>query len=620
MNFYQKHKARLLQKKSSITTKLIQNKKTAKAQQAKRKPSGLSAVVLMHNGGMVYELSFIGRLLHFLYNLGFSVEYLLVKIFRNIGIFAKIAGDFFAEMLGNFFGRFVGLIRYAMREFNAPFATVIRAVSTISDIFTKEKHYGSTHMRIRLIGYIRTGIKKHLHLTSNPFCYILPAAALVVFIYTATTIFNYDYVLQVSNNNLALGYIENAKTMDSARMVVNERIQYQGSETTWEVKPSYNISVAQALPTDIETQDISTLANNLILSSGEDIQESTGLFVDGEFYGATQDRIQLENDINGLLNTYQRSRDDSTISFVQEVEMVDGLFLQSSIVEHNQLQGLINSTTGETIEEYTVAEGDTATNIAANFSITTGELISLNPDVDFDELEEGSTLNVKRENTFLTVKEVQQIVYEEVIEYETEQKSAANKPMGTVSTLVEGVDGLNVITADVVYIDGVQTSIDIVSTEVVTEPVTEVIEIGTALGSGGINYEGPALGSGAMIWPTGPGTGGVSRGFTGVRAHNGIDIWGAIGTPIYAVDSGVVVLVEYGSYGYGIQVMVDHGNGIRTRYAHNSSLNVQLGDTVVQGQQIAGMGSTGNSTGSHLHFEVILNGTTVDPGPYIGYY
>ncbi len=619
MNWYQKHKSRLLQKKSSVSTKLIQTKKGAKARQARRKPYTLSATVLMHNGGMIYELTLIGRFLYFLYNLGFSVEYVFVKIFRNIGIFAKIAGDFFAEMLGNFLGRIVGLVRYAMREFNAPFTTIVRAVSTISDIFSKEKHYGSTHMRVRLIGYIKTGIKKHLHLTSNPFCYILPAAALVVFAYTATTIFNYDYVLQVSNNDLALGYIENAKTMDSARMVVNERIQYQGSENTWQVNPAYNISVAQALPTDVETQDISTLANNLILSSGEDIQESTGLFVDGEFYGATQDRIQLETDINTLLNGYQRSMNDSTISFVQDVEMVDGLFLQSSIVEHNQLQGLINSSTGETIEAYTVVEGDTAADIAARFSITTGELSSLNPTVDFEELEAGTNLNVKRENTFLTVKEVQQIVYEEVIEFETEQSSASDLPMGTVKTVVEGVDGLNIITADVIYIDGVQTSIEIVSTEIVTEPVTEVIEVGTALGSGGIDYEGPALGSGAMIWPTGPGTGGVSRGFTGVYAHNGIDIWGAVGTPIYAVDSGVVVLVEYGSYGYGIQVMVDHGNGVRTRYAHNSSLNVQLGDTVVQGQQIAGMGSTGNSTGSHLHFEVIVNGTTVNPGPYIGY-
>ncbi len=616
MKLYHKNKFKeITSQTSKIFTKLRPSKKS-KVQKSSNTFIG-NGILTLQNGSMLYELSLFGRFTHTLYELGFVVEYFFVKMFRSLKVFSKVVGDFLAEILGRFFGRFFGLLSYAAREFSAPFATIIRAIKTVSDINAKEKHYGSTHLSVRIKGYILTGIKKHLHLTSNPFCYVLPLASLAVFIYTAYTIFGYSFVLEVSNNNLTLGYIDNAKTMDSARTMVTERIQYQGVESTWKLEPEYTISIAEALPKNIETQDIATLANNLILSSGQDIQEGTGLFVDGQFYGATQDRIQLETDINGLLESYQRSKTDSTIGFLQEIEMVDGLFLQTSIVEHNELQDLINSSTDETTLTYIVQPGDTASSIAAAFSITTGELLALNPNIDFDNLTEGNPLTVTLSSSFLTVEEVQPLVFEETVAYQTERKSVSSLPMGQVNTVVEGVDGRNLITANVVYIDGVQTSVELVSTEVLEEPVNEVIEVGTALGSGGISYEGPALGSGSMVWPTGPGTGGVSRGFSGVYAHNGIDIWGAVGTPIYAADSGVVVSAVYGTYGYGIQLVIDHGNGYMTRYAHNSALNVQLGDTVTQGQQIAGMGSTGNSTGSHLHFEVILNGTTVDPAPYI---
>ncbi len=604
---------------SKGTTNIITKLKSSKSKPKKSTsmPFAVTGVLAVQAGSMRYELKFFGRLFHMLYNLGFSVEYSLIKVFRSIKVLLLVIADYFAEFLGRFFGWLFGFISYGLREFTAPFATIRRAVKTSGEIVSKEKHYGGTHIRVRLKGYILTGIKKHLHLTTNPFCYILPLAAFVVFVYTAYTIFSYNFILQVSNNDLTLGYIENAKVVDSARQVVNERIQYQGSESTWSLQPEYTISVADALPIEVQTQDTDTLANNLILSSGQDISESTGLFVDGEFYGATLDSIQLEQDINSLLENYQRSREGSTISFLQEVEMVDGLFLKSSIVDHSEIQDLIYSTTGDSTTTYIVKEEDTVSGIASNYSITTGELISLNPDVDFTNLQVGQSLFVKRSSTFITVKEVQPLVFEETVEFTTEQQTSSSLPMGEVNTITEGENGTNLITAEIVYIDGVQTSVNVISTEVIKEPVAEVIEVGTALGSGGITYDGPALGSGAMVWPTGPGTGGVSRGFTGVRAHNGIDIWGAVGTPIYAVDSGVVVSAVYGSTGYGIMLLVDHGNGIMTRYAHNSTLNVSLGDTVSQGQQIAGMGSTGNSTGSHLHFEVIVFGTTVDPAPYI---
>lgn len=98
--------------------------------------------------------------------------------------------------------------------------------------------------------------------------------------------------------------------------------------------------------------------------------------------------------------------------------------------------------------------------------------------------------------------------------------------------------------------------------------------------------------------------------------HTGLDIAGPLGTPIYAADSGTVEIEGWGS-GYGNQIVINHGGGKKTRYAHLSKFYVEKGEAVTKGQAIAAMGSTGWSTGSHLHFEVIINGTKYNPLNYI---
>ena len=106
--------------------------------------------------------------------------------------------------------------------------------------------------------------------------------------------------------------------------------------------------------------------------------------------------------------------------------------------------------------------------------------------------------------------------------------------------------------------------------------------------------------------------------FTGHSAlHKGIDFAGNHGDAIIAVGAGAVSFAGVKD-GYGITVEVTHGDGYVTRYAHNSQLNVRVGEMVSRGKQIARMGSTGRSTGTHLHFEVLRNGAPVNPLAYIG--
>jgi len=105
--------------------------------------------------------------------------------------------------------------------------------------------------------------------------------------------------------------------------------------------------------------------------------------------------------------------------------------------------------------------------------------------------------------------------------------------------------------------------------------------------------------------------------FTGKTAfHEGLDFTAGVGTPIYAAAGGIVTTVERTS-DYGKIVKIDHGSGIETRYAHTSLILVKVGDIVKQGQLIAKVGSTGRSTGAHLHFEVRLDGAPLDPRKYL---
>lgn len=100
------------------------------------------------------------------------------------------------------------------------------------------------------------------------------------------------------------------------------------------------------------------------------------------------------------------------------------------------------------------------------------------------------------------------------------------------------------------------------------------------------------------------------------REHEGIDLAAAAGTPVRAAAGGVVRKASwYG--GYGNAVIIDHGNGVSTLYGHNSALTVAVGDRVQAGQTIAKVGSTGDSTGPHLHFEVEVNGKKTDPRPWL---
>lgn len=146
-------------------------------------------------------------------------------------------------------------------------------------------------------------------------------------------------------------------------------------------------------------------------------------------------------------------------------------------------------------------------------------------------------------------------------------------------------------------------------------------EINNALSGSGSNKPGSGNynpGTGQLAYPTSYRK--ISAGYPNYSNgsyHGGVDWPCPTGTAVHASDSGVVVIAKKLTYSYGQYILIDHGNGLSTLYAHNSSLVVGVGDKVSKGQIIAYSGESGNATGPHVHFEVRLNGTRVNPMSYL---
>ena len=259
-------------------------------------------------------------------------------------------------------------------------------------------------------------------------------------------------------------------------------------------------------------------------------------------------------------------------------------------------------------------KGDTWSQIANSHDMTSKELLAMNPGYNVDKLSIGEVLTLSAAVPYLTLKVVQQERYVDDVPFDIVYTDSANLYKGDYKVTSAGSYGAADVVANVTYVNGEETERQILSSVTIKQPVTEQRLQGTK--------ERPTwLPTGSFRWPT---TGRItsrfgrrsSPGGIGSTNHKGIDIAGRRGTPIYAADGGTVVYAGWMS-GYGYLVQINHGNGYVTYYGHNSSLTVSVGQHVYKGQQIARMGSTGNSTGNHCHFEVRYNGVAKNPLNYL---
>ena len=495
-------------------------------------------------------------------------------ITRNISVFLDKLTDTILDDLGE------------------PLEKIGRAVSGISLITKETKGDKNRSARKEISAYMKEGTAKHRDLVKTLYCYAAPVISGIVFFSVVSFTLNREYAIQVNVDGENIGTVSNYTVLENANKIIeNKLVSTDGQE--WNL----NADIKMVSLGKKETVDERQLANNILATSDENIVEATGLYVDGEFKGAVQDATKLNKALEELKEPYENGSESRTVSFVEDVSVLDGIFFTDSVVDDDELADMVGSeVSGE--KRYTVVSGDSPWTIAKKNGITTSTLYALNPDNDFKGLWPGDELVVGASVPFLQVKYVETTTRDVEVAYKTKTEKNNSMALGTSKTSQKGQKGLNRQTVESTYIDGILQSEVVTNTEVIKEPVTEIIQQGTL-------YNGQVItgGSGKLIWPTGGGR--ISRGFTGQYPayHNGLDIAGPVGTHIYAADSGVVTRALYTNVGYGIYCIIEHG-GYQTLYGHCSRLLVSAGQQVTKGQVIAYMGSTGNSTGPHLHFEV----------------
>lgn len=293
------------------------------------------------------------------------------------------------------------------------------------------------------------------------------------------------------------------------------------------------------------------------------------------------------------------------IEFVEEIEVYEN-YVEADEVSDIEEQVIEVTKEKESNKIYVVESGDCLSVIAMDHDTTVSSIVALNGLSGADAMiRDGQELIVAVPEPDLKIRLTMGEVYEE--DYTAEPVIIENDSWYTTKEVVhqEGTTGHRERNDVVVYENGIEVSRELIHENVLEESEAAVIERGTIIPP---TYIKPLAG--------GRYTSGFGRRWG--RMHEGVDWACPVGTTVYASCGGTVIQASYNG-GYGNNVVISHPDGRLTRYAHNSKLLVRVGQYVEQGEPIALSGNTGRSTGPHVHFEIYINGSPVNPLKYISY-
>lgn len=444
---------------------------------------------------------------------------------------------------------------------------------------------------------------------------IMAVALALVLRYWSTSTF----ALRLTYNGHDIGVIADEEVFDRAADLAEGRVA--GEQTDFKVDRSPKMELTFAPKGNL--LDENELCDLILGSCGNEVKEMCGVYVNGKFEGAVESEkkitVLLDSILSNCADTYSNlALSDVELKFAQDVQVVQGLYPKSTELSLTEMRDLL--TDRSVSEKWVTAEADDKVeDIAAHNGITRKQLLAMNPGISPSTLKAGDKILVEESGAYLDVEMTCIESENQAIAYKTETVKDTSRYIGDNYVKIQGKPGIRRITYAVTYVDGKAISRQKISEEITRQPVTQVNAEG-AMSIGGSSVAGDGVAHGKMIWPL-PSSYSVGEtyGPQEGRFHNGIDIYGGYGDPICAADGGTVVEALSSGYngGWGLTILIDHGNGYQTRYSHCSAVSVRAGDKISRGQVIAYVGSTGYSTCNHLHFEVYRGGNRTDPYPFI---
>ncbi|MCR4655099.1 MAG: M23 family metallopeptidase [Lachnospiraceae bacterium] len=439
---------------------------------------------------------------------------------------------------------------------------------------------------------------------------------------------NYNVVL--SGTKAIFGSIDSDSTViDNIYQIFNESIQ-KTKEPVYEVKineltlnlrtPEEVLELLKTVkaPYDEEdeffidivrdpTRELNVLTTDISRETEEEEEEKGFSFPMAGSYGK----------LDQIFDTAENQNIESIDFGVQSLDFGENVEIVQAYADTEDIMTLgeaVDAITKKSEREktYEVVSGDSLSQIAEKNSTTIEGLIAMNPDTLTDENSSimiGDILKVTAPEPELSVIRTDKVYYEE--NYNAPVEYVDNDEWYTTESVVlkEPVEGFRKVVADITYKNNEKQDVNIIYEEDVIEAVAKVVERGTKVPP-------------TFIKPISGGR--LSSGFGRRKApkrgastyHKGVDWATPIGTSVVASSGGTVVRAGWGA-GYGYCVYIQHPNGMMTRYGHLKKVLVTTGQTVRQGERIALSGNTGVSTGPHLHFEILVNGTQVNPLNYL---
>ncbi len=370
--------------------------------------------------------------------------------------------------------------------------------------------------------------------------------------------------------------------------------------------------------TDASKENEQSTEQQAETAKGEQSTEQQAETAEGEQTTEQQDTTEGEqtteqqDTTEGEQTTEQKTEDVSAqaaddgvkyVGFSEKIQVMETYVGKDQIKDRDTA---FSEITAENDEEsiYVVEPGDCLSIIAEKNNMSIDEIKELNPDIESDDdIYYDDRLNVTVPKAAVQILVEKQETYEEEYNAEVVYEDDNSMYIGETEVVQEGVPGKHIVTDLVTYKGDTETDREQLEENVQVAAVAQIVKRGTK--------SKPTYMFPVTNWNVTS-----NFGYRWGRLHAGTDVGVPIGTTVRASRGGQVITAGWVG-GYGNCVIIDHGDGVATRYGHLSEVTVSVGQYVDQGEQIALSGNTGRSTGPHLHFEIRINGEAVDPLPYL---
>ena len=422
-------------------------------------------------------------------------------------------------------------------------------------------------------------------------------------------VFEHFTAYQYAYNGRVLGYVKSQNDVVNVLKVAGNKLSSSNkAHIKFTANDNIKMNKVSVFNRDMDTPD--QVVNKLTYMTDIEVS-AVAICQDGKLMTIVENQQAADDVIKRIKESYQTPNEGMKITKTDFETPVDTKEVQVMLTSvGSKGDALHDLTEGGTIEiRHIVNEGETVNSIAKEFNVSPSDIKDMETGETVSKAESGSRVRIQKKIDPLKVITIEKGTTTETIPFETEEKQSADLYKDETYVQQEGADGRQAITGTITKENGKEIKRDISKKEVIKEPVKKIVLIGTK--------ERPKTDpTGTFATPIRGATITSEFGARWGRMHEGIDYGASTGTPIYASDGGTVTLAGvYG--GYGNCVEIKHSGGYSTRYGHMSRFAVSEGEKVYQGQVIGYVGNTGRSTGSHLHFEVRLNGVAQNPRNYV---